>query len=329
VRKILNNEDWQKIKGIGVKTAEKLVAKGVKTVEEVAVMTPAELAQILGTSIAKAKEVINNAKELILTTSIAVMTGEEFKKIVESKIQKIPTGISRLDRVLDGGIPTNALIGFGGQSATGKTEICYSLAVNCVKHLGRPFIWIETEPGVFSITRLLQIARARGVEINLGSDMYIIPADYVTNPAKQMMAYELADRKAEEMGVKPGLLVVDSFSAKIREYYTGREMLSARSQEVARHIGYLQMLASKYNMAIALTEQVYGVPDISAQRAVMARLGDTRMIYGGEFLLHSVTMQFTLVRTGRESWSIILADVPGKPMIEIPFKISEEGVTDA
>jgi len=322
-------DELQKIKGIGPRTAEKLVSKGIAKPEDIVVMMPQELASILGTSIAKAKEIINNAKEVLISEVLEIWTGEKLKNYVESEIERIPTGISALDKVIDGGIPTNAVHGIAGASATGKTEMCYSIAVNAVKHLRRPFIWIETEPGTFSISRLLEIANARGVDIDISSDMYVVPAKFVTNPAMQMVAYEMVDRKAEEMDVKPAVLVVDSFTAKIREYFVGREMLSARSQEVARHLGYLQLLASKYNMAVVLTEQVYGVPDIGMQRVAAARFGDIRVPYGGEFMLHSVTYHFTLVRVGASEWEVVLSDIPGKPMLRIPFRITEAGVTDA
>jgi len=315
-----------KIRGIGPKTAEKLISRGIHSVEDLVTAPAEEVASILGCSLAKAKSIINAAKEEALASVVEVWSGERMKEYLEKEVQRIPTGIDKLDALLGGGFRTDAVVGVSGSSATGKTELGMTLCVNCVKHLKRPFVWIETEPATFKIGRLMEIAKARGVDINLGEDVFVVPAKDITSPQRQMLAYERVDKWAWEKGVKPGLIVVDSFVAKIREYYSGRELLSARSKEIARHMGYLQMLSSKYNTCIYLTEQVYGVPDTATQLQVLARFGDVKKPYGGEFLLHAVSMHLTLVRTKGSEWMLVTDDVPGVPMTTIPFKITSRGV---
>lgn len=315
----------EEIRGVGPATAEKLRAKGITSVEQICTMKPEELSEILGTSLAKAKDMINSAKEIALTEVVEVWTGKKMSEYRQEVVQYIPTGIGELDKLLGGGIPTDAITNVSGEFGAGKSQFCMTVAANCLAVLKRPVVFIETEPGTFSMARFIEIAEARGVE-NAEDNVLVIPAKFVTSPHTQLLAYEAAERKADEAGIKPGLMVVDSFSAKIRQFYGGREMLSARSQEIARHFGKLQELASKYNMAVLLTTQVYGVPDFGGQVETSMKFGETKRPYGGEFFLHSASINLMLTQVKANEWEIITYDVPYAPRVRIPFRIAKEGV---
>jgi RecA/RadA recombinase len=121
-------------------------------------------------------------------------------------------------------------------------------------------------------------------------------------------------------------VALDSFSAKFRGWYGGRETLPLRSQEIARHITYLQELASDLNALVVLTEQVYGVPDAGAQLQAFMKFGDRRMVYGGEYLLHAPSMCLMLVQSKADEYELITFDVPFLPKKSYAFKIAKEGV---
>lgn len=318
------------IRGVGPKTAEQLIEAGIDSIERLMTVKPEELSAILKCSLSKAKMIQNAAKDLGLERVVTIYTGEEFKSWLEKTVRRIPTGIRTLDEFLGGGFPTGALVAVSGGSASGKSQIAYSLCVNSVKHLNRPFAFIETEPLTLSFDRLSSIAEARGVKLDLVNDMFVIRAvDIQSNPDRLYLAYERVLRRFEASDRKPGVLAVDSFSSVFRQSFTGREMLTARSQEVARHIGMLQIIASRFNCLVYLTEQVYGVPDVSAQLKTVARFGDVKMPYGGEAFLHMVSWHLTVSRRASDRWVIITDDIPDKPMEEFEFKITERGVEEA
>jgi RecA/RadA recombinase len=218
------------------------------------------------------------------------------------------------------------VVSVGGASATGKSQLMYTLAVNAIGLLGRPVFIIETEPHTLSIERVMEIASARGVSIRLDEDLYVVPAEFVTNPYTQYLAYEMVRKKCREEGLKPAMIGIDSFNAKFRGWYGGRETLPSRSQEIARHVTLLQELASEFNTLVYLSEQVYGVPDAGGQIQAMMKFGDTRRIYGGEYLLHAPSMCFMLVQTKADEYELITFDVPFLPKKSYPFRITKEGV---
>jgi len=66
--------------------------------------------------------------------------------------------------------------------------------------------------------------------------------------------------------------VVDSFTAKFRSFYTGREQLPDRAKGTARHFGFLDRIASKFNCAVVLTCQATDVPDAQLQLKQLDRI---------------------------------------------------------
>lgn len=314
------------IKGIGDKAAEKLRERGIGTVEQLILLRPEELAAILGVNLLKAKEILMDAKDKALSRAIEVWTGARLKEYREKHVQRIPTGIDELDRDLGGGLPTDCVISVAGASATGKSQLMYTLTVNAIGILGRPVFLIETEPSTLSIERIMEIAGAKGVNIKLEEDLYVIPAKFIVSPYAQYLAYEMVRKMSEEKGIKPALIGVDSFTAKFRGWYGGRETLPSRSQEIARHITFLQELASIFNCLVYLTEQVYGVPDTGQQLQSMMKFGDIRRVYGGEYLLHAPSMCFMITQTKSDEYELIAYDVPFLPKKSYPFKITREGI---
>jgi len=317
------------LKGVGAKSAEKLIDNGIDSIEKVAISRVSEISEILGWSKAKSRMLINQAKSIALDKALELKTLEEIVEYRATKIQRIPTGSSDLDAVLGGGVETDAITGLSGQFGTGKTQLCKQLAVNCKKYLDRKVAWIETEPGCFRPERILEIAEAKGVSIDPSGDIFVIPAHLIIDTARQMLAYERIEKEIKK-GVDIGLLVVDSFSARFRDEFQGREVLSGRSQETARHLGYLQYLASQYNMAVVLTIQVMGIPDSSKQLEVQMKEARPHALYGGHVLKHSVTTWIALRQKSstRQLWEATVFDAPSLPRRSAEFVIDSSGIRD-
>jgi predicted flap endonuclease-1-like 5' DNA nuclease len=66
IREVLKME-LKDVPGIGDKSVEKLNAKGITTIDELLSTKPAELAQIIGVNLLKAKQILNNASQWLST----------------------------------------------------------------------------------------------------------------------------------------------------------------------------------------------------------------------------------------------------------------------
>jgi len=318
--------ELSEIKGIGPKKVEVLIKYGIKEAEQISIMKPSELGSYLGISAKKAQEIINDAKDK--ASPVVIMTAQDLKEYREKNLKKISTGSARIDKLLKGGVWTDAITEFKGEFGTGKTQISHQLVVNNKKQYNRKSAWVETEPQTFTPERIEEIAEAQGVKIDLAEDVLVVPSKFISGVTSQFRAYELIEKKIKE-GLDIGLIVIDSFIAKFRSDYTGRTRLADRSQEIGRHIGYLQTLASKYNIAIVLTVQVMGIPDAGAQLGVLKKEGTRSKATGGKLLEHSGTFLVALDQISRKdkTWKFIVYDAP-VPYGEAVYRIDASGIRD-
>jgi len=317
------------IKGIGPKTVEKLAEAKITTVEELAVTSKEELSKILGINLKAAGDLINAAKQLALDTAIEVYTAQEYAEYLKQTVKHISTGSSALDDLLGGGVPTTAITTIVGEYASGKTQLCYQLLVNCILEHNRQAVWIETESRTFVPERLKQIRSNTGKKLENLDNILVIPSKYCPTPQHQFLAYQKVRKLVEDKGIDLGILIVDSFNARFRSYYTGRETLPDRSKEMSRHMGYLDVLAADFNTAVVLTSQVMDVPDTSLQARARVKTGGTKLPVGGNVFLHSATYLIGLQKVAGDLWKAIIFDAPDVPFKDVEFRITEEGIKDA
>jgi len=327
----MDDYDLSQVKGLGPKSIERLNESKIERVSQVATIRPSKLADIINVTKKKAGEIVSIAKSLALDTAIEVKSGKQILEDRLQRIQKIPTGSKRLDDILKGGFWTNSIVGLFGVFATGKTQLCHEAVVNCKKHLGRKSAYIATEPHSFVPERIVEIAKAKGVEFDLNEDIIGITSDIIRNPDMQKLAYEMIERRIEK-GMDIGLIVVDSFISKFRmdEQYQGRENFPERSQELGRHFGYLQYLADKYNICVLLTFQVMGTPDAGGTLANKMKYGISKALVGGHMAKHSATFWIALdqISARDKTWKAIVIDGPLERQ-DCLFRITLDGITDA
>lgn len=308
--------------GVGPATAEKLREAGYDTIEAIAVASPLELKEIAGISEGAALKIIQAAREAANIGTF--MRADEYME-KRRTIGRISTGSKALDKLLGGGIETQAITEVFGEFGSGKTQLAHTLAVMVQKPpeeggLGSSVIWIDTE-NTFRPERIKQIAEARG----MGSDgalknVYVARA---FNSNHQMLLVEKAEEIIKEKAstdrpVK--LLVVDSLMAHFRSEYVGRGSLAERQQKLAKHLADLHRLADLYDIAVFVTNQVQAKPD--------SFFGDPTRPVGGHILAHSATLRIYL-RKGKAGKRVArLIDSPHLPEGEAVFRITERGVED-
>ncbi|HDD33661.1 MAG TPA: DNA repair and recombination protein RadA, partial [Thermofilaceae archaeon] len=116
------------------------------------------------------------------------------------------------------------------------------------------------------------------------------------------------------------LLIVDSIIALYRAEFKGREMLAARQQRINYLLDWLKRYARRYNMAIAITNQVLTQP-VPWGAAL-------KLPAGGNIIAHASTHRFLMRRSG-DSWVIECIDSPRIARgASAKFVITDRGVED-
>lgn len=324
------------IKGIGDKKAEELKKLGICTAEDLAILHPRELASVLGISWKSALEIINDAQNKCIQEAVELYTLKQTEERLKRSRKFISTGSKQLDNLLGGGVRTDAITMVYGEFATAKTQLAFQLMVNALaQYENSKVVYIETESGSFSPERLKEIKPTVGNLASFDERVYHVPARTIATPEHQYLAY-IRVKKLLEAGEPIILIVVDSFTKVFRAFYQTREQLGDRSRELARHFCLLDMLASKYNLAVFLTSQVMGQPTSEQEQVKAVGMPEYikfglkgHKVWGGDTLTHNATYILATSRTKKETWKAVLVDAPDRPQGEAYFTIRPEGIRDA
>jgi DNA repair protein RadA len=304
------------IPGVGEKIAEKLRRVGFSDPMALAVSSPSELAAIAEIGSGQATKIINAVRKML---EIGFETAD---KILDRrlKVAKITTGSKNLDKLLGGGVETQAITEAYGPYGSGKTQIGFQLAVNTQLPkdkggLEGNVLWLDSER-TFRPERIVRMAKA--LKLNPEKVLKNIFVAPVYNTQHQMLLVEKLPETIEEKNIK--LIVIDSLTSHFRADFVGRGELAGRQQKLNKHLHQLQRLADAYNIAVYVTNQVMARPDVL--------FGDPTAPVGGHVLGHMATYRMYL-RRGRQNTRISrLVDSPGLPESEAVFRITEEGIRD-
>ncbi len=307
--------------GVGEKVAEKLREAGFDSMEAIAAASVSELKDI-GLGEASVVKIIKAAKEGIKNTpEMGFETGIEALKKREL-IGKITTGSEELDKLMGGGIETQAITELYGQFGSGKTQLAHQLSVNVQLPedeggLGRNAIYIDTE-NTFRPERLMSMAKALKLDPNVVLKNIHIARAY--NSDHQMLLAEKAAEIAEEYNI--GLVVVDSLMSHFRAEYTGRGTLADRQQKINKHMHLLQRkLADAHNITIVVTNQVMSKPDTF--------FADPTAPVGGHIVGHTSTFRLYLRKSKGDKRVAKLVDSPSLPEGECVFEVTGNGIQDS
>jgi DNA repair protein RAD51/DNA repair protein RadA len=291
--------DLGEIKGVGAVTKERLKDAGVDSLDALADAEVSDL-EDSGMSENKAQTLIRRANK----ETVIIDTGQDVVDEMAAK-DSVPTGMSVLDEFLQGGFREGHMVAAAGETGSGKTQLAFQAMVAAVEATGKPAIYIETEPGRYSPTRLNQLA----TEEDTQSKIYRIEAYDLD---QQELAYE----KIRDDDTDYSLIVVDSFTANFRlsEKYEGRGSLSERSADMGHHISSLRDSVDTHECATLITAQVYGNPSAYSSGTP---------IYGGSLFLHSVNY---IIMMSQDRGSLRKATIMNHP--EVPEEEVYVNITD-
>ncbi len=302
--------------GIGKVTAEKLRKAGYDSFEKIAAASPHELSEIAEIGVDTAKKTIAGARDAL------EMGFESADVILERRktIAKVSTGSKELDKLLGGGVETQAITEFYGKFSSGKSQVGFQLAVNVqLPHeeggLGGACLFIDTE-STFRPERIVQMAEAKNMDPQqVLKNIYVAKA---VNSDHQIILVEKAAELIKEKNIK--IIIVDSLMSHFRSDYTGRGALGERQQKLNKHLHQLQKLADMYNISVYITNQVMDRPDIL--------FGDPTAPVGGHVLAHNATFRVYLRKGKAEKRIARMVDSPSLPEGEAIFAVTEEGIKD-
>ena len=309
--------DIQDLNGVGPVTANKLREAGYDSIASLAIAPIRELVDKAGLENSVALKISRAARETIQTEFITA------KQLYERRqnLQRLSFASTNIDKLLGGGLETQAITEFVGEFGAGKSQICMKLSVLCQQSvkdggLEGKVLFIDTE-GTFSPQRIFQIAKAMNLDPEKVLDGIIYSRVY--NSDHQILTVDHAFKVCQEENIK--LLVVDSILSHFRGEYIGRESLSERQQRLNSHLHKLLRIAQALNLAVVITNQVQANPQ--------AFIGDPTRPAGGNILAHASTHRVMLKKASQGIRVAKIIDSPYLPESETYFQITEKGVEDA
>ena len=310
--------DITKLKGIGDGTAKKFEKNGITTVEQLFVIPPPKVAEMLGIDNDSAVELFKKARS-VYDDSPVFQSGLEAKD-EDDELEKISTGTKALDKLFTGGIETSATTEIYGEFGCGKTQFCHTIAVR-VKlpkekgGLDGKWVWIDSE-GTFEPTRIESISKSLKLDEKeaLGN---IIRAKAYNSADQYLILQELEKLLVEDDKIK--LIVIDSATGLFRQDFSGRGMLSERQKYLDEFLTMASNMANFHNIAIIWTNQVMINPGVF--------YGDPVTAIGGTVLAHKSTYRVYFKKSGVYRMGKMV-DSPKHGQIEVMFGLSEDGVVD-
>lgn len=240
------------ISGIGEKTAEYLVKRGITNTFALANSSPAELDLPIST----ARKIIYGAHEYCADT-IEISTGEALLQEAAAR-DALTSGSEYLDEILGGGFETQKIYEIYGPQGTGKSNLLHQLVCTAFLPpekggLGSGTVFIDTD-GTFSYRRLERLAPRFGI----GPEQlfnHVIKTHPPTSDILLFLCVEQVEKVAKQVGAR--LICVDTIASIFRaEYGTEPQGFPERNQKVAKIMHALKLAIQAINGVLVVTNQV-------------------------------------------------------------------------
>ncbi len=307
------------IEEIGPATEKRLKEAGFRSIRDLLVRGPVDVAEATGMEMDESVNICNKARVVLQELGVIDKSFVTATSLYSKRRERISTGSKSFDDLLGGGIETKAVTEVYGEFGTGKTQLCHTLCIMVQQDLkaggldGKA-IYIDTE-NTFRPERIVSIAQARGFDSHNALENIIVAKAY--NSAHQELIIEEAGAIIEDNGVK--LLIVDSAVAHYRAEFLGRATLSERQQRLNKFMHILVRIAETYEVAVVVTNQIQASPD--------TYFGDTVRPTGGNVVAHTSTYRIYLKRSGKNRIARMV-DSPYHAEREVLFTLTERGVSD-
>lgn len=305
---------------IGPATKTSLKEAGFRSIKDLVIRGPTEIAEATGIAIEKCTLLCNRAREILEEIGVLDKPFTTANEIYEKRKSeyRISTGSENLDELLDGGIETRAITELYGEYGTGKTQVCHTLCVTVQQSKAEDNIsralYIDTE-NTFRPERIASIASARKIDPSVALENVIVAKAY--NSSHQEVIIQESPNVINLHNIK--IMIVDSIVSHYRAEYLGRSVLSERQQRINRLLHILLRIAETCKIAVVITNQIQSSPD--------AIFGDPNKATGGNVMAHTSTYRLYLKKAGKNRIARMV-DSPYHSEREILFALNEQGIGD-
>jgi DNA repair protein RadA len=305
---------------IGPATKTSLKEAGFRSIKDLVIRGPTDIAEATGIAIEKCTLLCNRAREILEEIGVLDKPFTTANEIYEKRKSeyRISTGSKNLDELLDGGIETRAITELYGEYGTGKTQVCHTLCVTVQQSKAEDNIsralYIDTE-NTFRPERIASIASARKIDPSVALENVIVAKAY--NSSHQEVIVQESPNVINLHNIK--IMIVDSIVSHYRAEYLGRSVLSERQQRINRLLHILLRIAETCKIAVVITNQIQSSPD--------AIFGDPNKATGGNVMAHTSTYRLYLKKAGKNRIARMV-DSPYHSEREILFALNEQGIGD-
>lgn len=221
---------------------------------------------------------------------------------------RISTGVRSLDDLLEGGIEVGSITEFIGEFGAGKTQICHQLSVMVQLPkdkggLNARALYVDTE-GTFRPERIVQIARARGLDPEKTLENIIYARAYSLGGLEELLSKALAEVVKGDVG----LVVLDEATRLVRASGLGA---GERARAYAAIVSSLEAVAEAGSAVVVARQVVFG---------------DGVRPAGGAALDGYAHLSVFLSKRGSAREARVLSS-PWRGGVAL-FAVSEEGVVD-
>ncbi|KAG0440847.1 Meiotic recombination protein DMC1/LIM15 like protein [Dictyocoela muelleri] len=307
--------------GIGMADILKLKQAGICTLKGVYMLNKKALCKIRGMSEAKVDKIKEAATKEMCDD---FMSATDFA-IKREHVQRISTGSSDFDSILNGGIQTMSITEVFGEFRTGKTQICHTLCITTQLDIENggcngKVAYIDTE-GTFRPDRLKEIAIRHGIDPDEALNNVIFARAFNSDHQNELLT-SLSAKFSEDKTYK--LLIIDSIISLFRTDFVGRGELGERQQKLNQFLARLMRIAEEFNVAVFITNQMMSDPG-----ATMTFVADPKRPIGGHVLAHASTTRLYLRKGKGESRVVKIYDSPDLPEAEAVYAISTGGIINS
>lgn len=306
----MTDSELNTLSGCGPATIDKLTDAGLGTLMSLAVSSPAEVSSAAGISESVARKLIKQAREGL---KLGFEVAKDFAR-KRDKVQKIGTGCSNFDTILDGGFESGAITEVYGPFGSGKTQLAHLLVVRAlIENPENKAIFLDTE-NTFRADRIKDFAKSNGLDPDNALERIFVARAY-NSDHQILLADEIEKMLQTDNSYR--VVVVDSLTSHFRAEYIGRGTLANRQQMLNKHMHQLLKLSDIYNMVVLVTNQVMSNP---AQM-----FGDPIKPIGGHIVGHNSTFRIYLRPGKAGSTYAKLVDSPNLPQTDCNFNVTKEG----
>ncbi|CAG9863847.1 unnamed protein product [Phyllotreta striolata] len=194
------------------------------------------------------KEVIEIRKYLLKHYSHPRNVYDYYKSILK-EFAIIPTGISRLDTLLDGGLFTGNIYEICGLPAAGKTLLCLTLLKNITPKYTNQVYYIDTKSDFSALKLKRAMSQMNKEQITTTLNKITVAR---TNSQQDFLSILLAIKHSVQNGESTRLIIIDSIPALC---FTSTD-LTEQNCFLNYSANILQYLAKEYNVIIITTNLI-------------------------------------------------------------------------